>query len=79
MRNRLTACAGALLGLLAASGPAAAEDFYAGKDITLYVGSPAGGPYDAYARLLSRGISAATFRAIPMSWCRTCRARAAGA
>jgi tripartite-type tricarboxylate transporter receptor subunit TctC len=31
-----------------------AEDFYAGKEITLYVGSPAGGPYDAYARLFAR-------------------------
>jgi tripartite-type tricarboxylate transporter receptor subunit TctC len=31
-----------------------ADDFYAGKEITLYVGSPAGGPYDAYARLFAR-------------------------
>ncbi len=31
-----------------------AQDFYKGKDVTLYVGSPAGGPYDAYARLFGR-------------------------
>jgi len=34
--------------------PAAADDFFKGKDITLYVGSTAGGPYDAYARMLAR-------------------------
>jgi len=33
--------------------PAAAQDFR-GKDINLYVGSGAGGPYDAYARLVGR-------------------------
>jgi len=33
--------------------PAAAQDFR-GKDVTIYVGSGAGGPYDAYARLLAR-------------------------
>src|SRR5262245_39888610 len=33
--------------------PVAAQDFK-GKDINLYVGSGAGGPYDAYARLLGR-------------------------
>jgi tripartite-type tricarboxylate transporter receptor subunit TctC len=31
-----------------------ADDFFKGKEITLYVGSSAGGPYDAYARLLAR-------------------------
>ena len=44
----------AVLGLVAGGSPGAAEDFYSGKDITLYVGSPAGGPYDAYARLIAR-------------------------
>jgi tripartite-type tricarboxylate transporter receptor subunit TctC len=53
MRHPLAACI-AVLGLLWHGSPAAAADFYAGKDITLYVGSPAGGPYDAYARLLAR-------------------------
>jgi tripartite-type tricarboxylate transporter receptor subunit TctC len=52
---RLKLAAGiAALGLVAAGSPAAAEDFYSGKDVTLYVGSPAGGPYDAYARLVAR-------------------------
>jgi tripartite-type tricarboxylate transporter receptor subunit TctC len=44
----------ALLSLVAVVTPAAAQDFYRGKEITLYVGSPAGGPYDAYARLFAR-------------------------
>ncbi len=39
---------------LATTTAALAEDFYSGKEITLYVGSPAGGPYDAYARLFAR-------------------------
>ena len=34
--------------------PAAAEDFYKGKTITLLVGSGEGGGYDQYARLLAR-------------------------
>jgi tripartite-type tricarboxylate transporter receptor subunit TctC len=34
--------------------PAAAEDFYKGKTITLMVGSAEGGGYDQYARLLAR-------------------------
>src|SRR5687768_3633244 len=33
---------------------AGAQDFYKGKEITIYTGSPPGGPYDAYARLLAR-------------------------
>jgi tripartite-type tricarboxylate transporter receptor subunit TctC len=32
----------------------AQDDFFKGKDITVYVGSSAGGPYDAYARMLAR-------------------------
>ena len=47
-----------LLGLAclvaAAIRPAAAEDFYRGKTITLMVGSAEGGGYDQYARLLAR-------------------------
>src|ERR1700754_2900593 len=35
-------------------GEAAAADSFKGKDITLYVGSTSGGPYDAYARMLAR-------------------------
>ena len=33
---------------------AAADDYFKGKDITIFVGSTAGGPYDAYARMLAR-------------------------
>jgi tripartite-type tricarboxylate transporter receptor subunit TctC len=40
--------------LAASSAVRAADDFYKGKDVTLYVGSPPGGPYDAYARLIAR-------------------------
>jgi tripartite-type tricarboxylate transporter receptor subunit TctC len=43
---------------LALAPPALAEDdaarFYAGKQITLYIGSTPGGGYDSYARLLAR-------------------------
>jgi tripartite-type tricarboxylate transporter receptor subunit TctC len=31
-----------------------ADDYFAGKEITLYVGSSPGGPYDAYGRLIAR-------------------------
>jgi len=43
-------------GALVALSPAAAhtDDFYKGKDISLYVGSGAGGAYDTYARLVAR-------------------------
>jgi tripartite-type tricarboxylate transporter receptor subunit TctC len=46
----------AAIALAATAAPATAQgdDFYKGRDITLYVGSPAGGPYDAYARLIGR-------------------------
>jgi tripartite-type tricarboxylate transporter receptor subunit TctC len=36
--------------------PAAAADFYAGKTITIFVGSAPGGSYDGYARLVARHI-----------------------
>jgi tripartite-type tricarboxylate transporter receptor subunit TctC len=49
--------AGALLLLAAATAPAAAADFYAGKQINLYIGSTAGGGYDSYARLVARHLS----------------------
>jgi tripartite-type tricarboxylate transporter receptor subunit TctC len=32
----------------------AVADFFRGKQITIYVGSSAGGGYDAYARLIAR-------------------------
>jgi tripartite-type tricarboxylate transporter receptor subunit TctC len=37
-----------------ASGSAAAQDFYAGKTVTLVVANPAGSGYDAYGRTLAR-------------------------
>ena len=40
--------------LASLAGPAAAQDFYSGKTITLMVGSGEGGGYDQYARLLAR-------------------------
>src|SRR5437899_1926523 len=45
--------------LLLVPGTARAEDvakFYEGKQIRLIIGADVGGPYDAYARLLSRYI-----------------------
>ena len=50
------ALATACFALCAAStaAPAAAEDFYHGKQIRLIVGSDTGGGYDAYARLIAR-------------------------
>lgn len=45
------------LGLLTGlAQPAAAEDFYAGKTISILVGSAPGGSYDGYARLVARHI-----------------------
>jgi tripartite-type tricarboxylate transporter receptor subunit TctC len=46
-----------LLALASGAGlaaPAAADDFYKGKTITLVVANAAGGGYDLYARLLAR-------------------------
>jgi tripartite-type tricarboxylate transporter receptor subunit TctC len=45
-------------GLALLSGPAAAEDFYKGKTVTIYVGFGPGGGYDLAARLLQRHLSA---------------------
>lgn len=49
--------AGSIVGGIAFAGAAHAQsvaNFYKGKDVTMYVGSGAGGGYDAYARVLSR-------------------------
>lgn len=40
--------------VVSVSNAAAAEDFFAGKTITVLIGSAPGGSYDAYARLMSR-------------------------
>jgi tripartite-type tricarboxylate transporter receptor subunit TctC len=45
-----------LLVSLTGAGAARAADFYAGKQITLIVGAPAGGGYDMLGRLVSRHI-----------------------
>lgn len=46
-------CLGIAAGALSA-GPATAADYYAGKTVTVTVGSSAGGGYDGYARFLAR-------------------------
>jgi tripartite-type tricarboxylate transporter receptor subunit TctC len=46
----------ALVATLPAIAAAAAQDFYAGKQINLIVGEAPGGGYDSYARLLARHI-----------------------
>ena len=54
MRHRL-GCCGVMVSLLAwFASDATAQDFYKGKEITIYTGSPPGGPYDAYSRLIAR-------------------------
>ena len=52
--NRTTAVVAALLAALAA--PAAAADFYQGRQLTIVVGFTAGGTYDLTARLYARFI-----------------------
>jgi tripartite-type tricarboxylate transporter receptor subunit TctC len=42
-----------LWAVLGANGTGA-QDFYKGKEVTIYTGSAPGGPYDAYARLIAR-------------------------
>jgi tripartite-type tricarboxylate transporter receptor subunit TctC len=55
MAPRTIALAGLAAALLhLAAGDAAADDYFKGKDITIFVGSTSGGPYDAYARMLAR-------------------------
>src|SRR5215470_16984584 len=45
---------GAVLVIAAAPLPAAAQNFYEGKTVTLVVGTEAGGGFDIYARVLGR-------------------------
>ena len=54
MRAKSHRIIGGFVAVLMASSGAAADDYFKGKDITIYVGSTAGGPYDAYARMLAR-------------------------
>jgi tripartite-type tricarboxylate transporter receptor subunit TctC len=57
-----TALRGLVIGLslsgAMAAVPAAAQDFYAGKTVNLYIGFGAGGGYDLYSRLIARNIGA---------------------
>jgi tripartite-type tricarboxylate transporter receptor subunit TctC len=50
-------CVGGIVAALSVPGSVGARDFYKGRDITLYVGSGAGGAYDTYARLIARHYS----------------------
>jgi tripartite-type tricarboxylate transporter receptor subunit TctC len=54
MRQFVRASTLALACALSLAAPAAAEDFYKGKTITIMVANAAGGGYDLYARLLTR-------------------------
>jgi tripartite-type tricarboxylate transporter receptor subunit TctC len=55
---RRAALAAALAGVgLAAAGAARAEDYYKGKTIRLVIGTPPGGGYDAYGRLVARHLA----------------------
>ena len=56
MRCRTTLAAGALAAAFLYAGvvDSVADDYFKGKDITIFVGSTSGGPYDAYARMLAR-------------------------
>jgi tripartite-type tricarboxylate transporter receptor subunit TctC len=56
-RGSVIAAAALLTGSLLTAGAARAADFYAGKTLTIIVGSDAGGGYDVYARLLARYLS----------------------
>ncbi|MDB5641709.1 MAG: Tripartite-type tricarboxylate transporter, receptor component TctC [Hyphomicrobiales bacterium] len=56
-RLRTLACGAAVSAIALTAGlsvPAAANDFYAGKQIVFLIGGDAGGGYDLYARALSR-------------------------
>jgi len=53
------ACQAALIGVLYSGAAAAqlASEFYSGKQIDMFVGTPTGGGYDQYGRLLGRHMS----------------------
>ena len=55
--TRLSMAASAIMFATCAARADAVEDFYKGKQITLLVGSGAGGGYDAYARVFARHAS----------------------
>jgi tripartite-type tricarboxylate transporter receptor subunit TctC len=51
MRFRIAAL---LVGMLWSGAAAAQADFYSGKQIDMFIGTPTGGGYDQYGRLLAR-------------------------
>ena len=52
--RKLIGAAAVALGVAAIAGAAAAQDFYAGKQIRIIVGTGSGGGYDTWARLVAR-------------------------
>lgn len=56
--NRWVIAALAALGSIAAVHAGPVEDFYRGKNVTMYIGYSAGGGYDVYARMLARHLGA---------------------
>ncbi len=59
MRSRVSlrligALVATVLGIAAAAAQSAPSDYYKGKTLTIIVGTPPGGGYDGYARLLGR-------------------------
>src|SRR3954453_11784021 len=50
----LKICATVFLVTLGWISSVSAQDIFKGREVNLYVGSGAGGPYDAYARLVAR-------------------------
>jgi tripartite-type tricarboxylate transporter receptor subunit TctC len=54
MMRRLIVAAVAIVGIAVLAGSAAAQDFYAGKQIRVIVGTGSGGGYDTWARLVAR-------------------------
>ncbi|MFM2130445.1 MAG: hypothetical protein RL477_1991 [Pseudomonadota bacterium] len=56
MRIRLAWLAAIAAGAVQSPAPAMAEDFYKGKQVTVYVGYPTGGGYDTNARTFARHI-----------------------
>src|ERR1700722_12125573 len=54
LKSRGANVAMAALACLVALGPARADDYFKGKTIRLVVGTPPGGGYDTYGRLVAR-------------------------
>src|SRR3954447_16777696 len=57
MKTCVSAITGVIAFLLSIVNACAQTDFYAGKQITLLIGTTPGGGYDAYGRLLARHLA----------------------